>query len=439
MKVFHNAGVEVDTAVDNTTTTYAIGLPPFGDEHCVVSDPKNPQPIVYGADGSDDDITTNIYSETYERTAQTVWHVQTGGKALTSVWLPQSVFQISGAAWEVASKRATPALPHDRTIPPQNIQINGKALGSDNIMYQKLPDNADIDVTPYVAGKDFYTFYVGASKHTLTSYTLHPALTDTNRTRLQVGVGEEVSVYLDPPLTMTFPESPAWYVSGGGIDATTGSTTTFTAASNACFAKVTVNVRDVWLNKNFTVLEPSGIDTVHTYKVSEYTNDFFHVGNSGAGMTIVVYVAPTDVSFYRVTMEEVGEDATNVWGYYTNNPPYDPYGNISHKGSTTPSNANGHGKGDDPFQVFSDNSWQHGAGILSWDNCAMGNFSPNPPDYPLWSSGGFTWNIPGAWKIGNGAWKTNMTPWNQTFTMQADGTVTIEKFGLSVTRSPSSP
>ncbi|MEI7534033.1 MAG: hypothetical protein WCK57_06640, partial [Verrucomicrobiae bacterium] len=361
-------------------------------------------------------------SETYERTAQTVWHVQTGGKALTSVWLPQSVFQISGAAWEVASKRATPALPHDRTIPPQNIQINGKALGSDNIMYQKLPDNADIDVTPYVAGKDFYTFYVGASKHTLTSYTLHPALTDTNRTRLQVGVGEEVSVYLDPPLTMTFPESPAWYVSGGGIDATTGSTTTFTAASNACFAKVTVNVRDVWLNKNFTVLEPSGVD--HADVTNTDLKPFIS-GQVGAGMHLHPYMAPTSVSFYRVQCEEVGEDATNVTGYFTNNPPFTTDW-LSHRGSTAPVYSDGkhHGKGDDWFQIQENNLWQEG-----WDNANAG-----PLTYSPLQNGGFTWDIPGKWKIDSGPTNNIANGWDQKFTIDSSGTMTITKFGHTVTR-----
>ncbi|MEI7534037.1 MAG: hypothetical protein WCK57_06660 [Verrucomicrobiae bacterium] len=166
MKVFHNAGVEVDTANDNTTTTYAIGLPPFGDEHCVVSDPKNPQPIVYGADGSDDDITTNIYSETYERTAQTVWHVQTGGKAIPR---RQNLWRFTGSAWKIADKRAVPpfagAAMQEITNKTQIVLKDLGNLKADGNLWLTLPDDVEKDITPQVANLPFYTFSVGGRKY----------------------------------------------------------------------------------------------------------------------------------------------------------------------------------------------------------------------------------------------------------------------------------
>jgi len=407
-------GVETDTANDRTVTSSQIGLPLFGNEHCNVKDPKNPAPVVYD-DPWDDDIETNTYSETYTRTADTTWHLKTGGRGLPGLSVPQAVFQFSGYAWEVLNKRATPPLPADRGIPPQNITINGKALGSDNMMYQKLTDNIDIDVTPQVPGKDFYTFYVGMSRHTLTSYTLHPALTDPYRGRTQVGVGEEVSVYLDPPLGMTFPENPTWYVSGGGIDGTTGSATTYTAASNACSATVTVQVRDVQLEKTFTVKEPSGYDAKHTHITSTFTNAF-PSGVVAAKMHLNVYVAPTDVSFYRLMCVEVGEDATNTWGCFNaSNTP-------SHKGGP------GQGKGDEWFKIYEDNSWEHGVQGRDWDTCAL-----QWNDYP----GGFTWPIPAKWRIeyDGGTEHTNIHFSDQVFSIDTNGTVTIQKFGTNVTRT----
>ena len=126
----------------------------------------------------------------------------------------------------------------------------------------------------------------------------------------------------------------------------------FTAPSNAANVTVTASFFGVneSLKTKFKVFEPSGIDTNHTYKVYDYTNAstapfLFGQGNSGAGMYIRVYVAPTYVSFYQVTMEEVGEDATNVTGYYTNSIWTTDI--LSHRGDTTPY---GQGKGDDCYQ-----------------------------------------------------------------------------------------
>jgi hypothetical protein len=175
-----NSGVEVDTNNDGTTSTFTIGLPLFGNEHCKVKDPQNPPATVYGADGSDDDIVTNTYSETYTRTADTTWHVQTGGRA---VFHKQNLWQFSGSAWEVLNKRATPPLPHDRAIDPTQIQIMGTNLDANGVLYTILPDGQDLDATPFVAGKDFYTFNVSGQKY-LSYFTVyvqqpHPGTTYT--------------------------------------------------------------------------------------------------------------------------------------------------------------------------------------------------------------------------------------------------------------------
>ena len=151
----------IATANDSTTTTYAIGLPTFGDEHCMVNDPTNPAPTLYGADWWDDDIETNTYSETYERTAQTVWHVQTGGKAVPGLL---NLCQFSGSATEIVNKRGPSA--NDKPIPYDQIAIGGMGnLLTNGIRYNLLPNDKDFDITPTVIGKDYYTFSVGGQKY----------------------------------------------------------------------------------------------------------------------------------------------------------------------------------------------------------------------------------------------------------------------------------
>ena len=72
---------------------------------------------------------------------------------------------------------------------------------------------------------------------------------------------------------------------------------------------------------------------------------------------------------------------------------------------------------------------------LGYDNAWPADYdwatSPFPPP---WSDGGFTWHVPAKWKID--ASKTNdlAGSWDQVFTLAPDGTVTVTKFGHTVTR-----
>lgn len=52
---------------------------------------------------------------------------------------------------------------------------------------------------------------------------------------------------------------------------------------------------------------------------------------------------------------------------------------------------------------------------------------------PPWSAGSFIWDIPVKWKIGGGP-TNSMNGWSQIFSIDANGTVAVEKFGKSVTR-----
>jgi hypothetical protein len=125
-------------------------------------------------------------------------------------------------------------------------------------------------------------------------------------------------------------------------------------------------------------------------------------------MRLRPYIGPTNVSFYRVQVMEVGEDATAVSGYFTNHTP------PSHIGS-----------GADVWitPIGQDNSWP-----ASYD-WARSTGWPSP-----WSDGGYTWIIAALWRVGNGP-TNSMTGWNQVHTIYANGTMTVTKFGHTVSRT----
>ncbi len=367
--------------------------------------------------------------------ANTTMTLQTGGKGLPGLSAQQNLFCLSANAESYLPPNnqgcGFAGFKDCGSIPVTAIEVAGKNLGEDGKVCFVWPDSITRDVTPLVKGKDFYKFFEMFEKHKFKSYTWHPALTDTKRDRLQVGVGEEVSVYFDPPLSMTFPEDPWWVASAGGIEPDTGSEIKFTAPSNAATANIRVYVRDVYLDKIFTVKEPSGYDKVHTYKVYDYPSSLLSgLGQSGAGMYIRVYVTPTDVSFYRVKCVEVGENATGTTGYYADTYNYtNPPVQLSHSNWGA----------DKWFQIFEDNSWQNNGmnNGTDWDRAYWSGDRPYPDG--TWGNGGsFTWQIPAQWRIDDdlSTVHTNLHFSDQTFILGGDGTMMVLKFGLSAKRSP---
>jgi hypothetical protein len=215
---------------------------------------------------------------------------------------------------------------------------------------------------------------------------------------MTLGVGENVSVYFNPAP----PVGAAWTATAGSLSGG-GSGVVFTAPGTGGGATVTANVRGATFPIDFSVIEPSGVTA--TIRSVEH----FATGVSGAGMFMNVVLQPTTVSFYQVQMEEIGEDASGVTGYYLNHPP---------GGHTTSRGANQwHSIGCDNLIGGSmDHAWWSG-------------------DAPPWSPGGsFTWPIPAIWKVGNGS--THPLPWSdQTSSLGADGTMTVNKLGHSVSRT----
>ena len=99
------------------------------------------------------------------RTADAKWTLETGGKGLPGLSVPQAVFQFTASAESYKEMSVAPAydwpvsvgIRDAGKVDPTQIKVNGKALGSDGMMYQVLSDNITRDVTPKVKGNDYYT------------------------------------------------------------------------------------------------------------------------------------------------------------------------------------------------------------------------------------------------------------------------------------------
>ena len=134
-----------------------------GNEHCEVVDTKNTSWQEGGASG-DPIFGGGTSHDSYERSAQTTYHVQTGGRAIPG---RQNLWRFSaGASW-IKDKHATPPFwsTPNQAIDPTQVWIRGQHLDTNGNTYIVLPDGQDLDVTPQVPGLVFYTFGVGGQKY----------------------------------------------------------------------------------------------------------------------------------------------------------------------------------------------------------------------------------------------------------------------------------
>ena len=110
---------------------------------------------------------TNNYSHyDFNRTADTVWHVQTGGKAVPGLL---NLWQFSGSVFVHTNKFAVPPFQglssYEITNKPDIVIGSIGNLFANGVRYNLLPNDADFNITPKVAGKDFYTFSVSGQKY----------------------------------------------------------------------------------------------------------------------------------------------------------------------------------------------------------------------------------------------------------------------------------
>lgn len=294
-------------------------------------------------------------------------------------------------------------------LPSEQIAVGSFGNWDTNgTLYIDLPDNTTIDATPRFNGGGTNstggTAYpataigIGGVAYSLTSRTVASVPLPTSRTT--IGVGEEVDLFFSPGLMI----NASWSCSAGSVLPTNSYHTRFTAPSNATSVTVTMQYLKAKLIKTFNVIVPTGVDHAVTIERQPYS-----LGQAGAGMHIRPYVGPTNVSFYRVQMMEVGQPATGISGYFVTNapPPHDFDAGADHF----------------DIQLGYDNAWPS-----SYDQAKSPVF-PSP-----WSAGQFTWHIPPKWKIGSGPTNDLAGSWDQVFTLGADGTVTVTKFNHTVTR-----
>jgi len=288
-------------------------------------------------------------------------------------------------------------------LPKTRIKIGDiGTLEADGLRFKKLKSGTAVDVTIDVPGVDFFE-YEGSPFATRYDLVKTYECAVGNTASRDVGVGEVVSYKFVQYGTQDggLPQNASpvnWSASAGTVNPAISYSTTYTAPDHAAGDKVTVKMRGQTMEDGFSVLEPTGVD--HTDIVNR---DPYTVGKQGAGMHLQVYMAPTTVSFAHVQFEEVGENASNLSGWFAAN------GAPSHIG---------HGA-DTWFGVDCHNSWADHA----WSDT-----------YDPWISGGYTWDIPAKWRVGNNGTEHSLAGWNQAFSFSSDGTANVSKLGWKVTR-----
>jgi hypothetical protein len=349
--------------------------------------------------------------------ARTDLKLFTGGKAKVA---RKSLIHISASAVEYGRPGGVPWYQTPGTsVAAARIQMFGWWLfGRQNPdpngdLYLALPDNAAKNLNLRVKGAKHYDATVNVIRHDLLHETVCRALTDPNLARTQLGVGEYVNCWFEPG---NFPTNGVWSVSAGGLDMTTGNAVWFTAPSNAANVTVTASVAGTAkFEIKFKIKEPTGYDHAVVLRTVPFYNNGW-----GAEAFLRVLIAPTDVSFSRVEIEEVGMDATNVSGRYAvSTPP--PIGAYTPKQLRHES---------DVFRSIScDNRWNPYA---PYDE--EGDHVRTSMVAPLYA-GGYTWPIPANWRIPGGP-TNSLNSWSpQVVAVDDNGVTRITKFGIWVERT----
>jgi len=289
---------------------------------------------------------------------------------------------------------------------PQEISIGGLGnLDTNGMLFAMLADRTQVSDTPTANPKkpDTGNVWVYGVKYTLVSTCV--ATTPADRARTNIGVGEEVNLTFTPPLVT----NAFWAVSAGSKFPAFANHTRLTAPSNAATVTVTVNVGQATLKRSFNVIEPTKLDHADFVEYYSYTS----TTKAGAGVHLRPYIGPTNVSFYKVQIEEVGENASDVIGYFTVHSPPSHIGNGA----------------DAWISLDYDNHW---LGDYDW---ARSNDWPSPWSSTNFSGGSYTWNIPSKWRVKGLTNEHSMTGWNQVHTLSSNGTMSVSKFGHTVSRT----
>jgi len=233
------------------------------------------------------------------------------------------------------------------------------------------------------------------------------ATVPADRTRKKVGVGEPVTLTLQP--TSLSPVS--WSILGNGtLSATTGNPVTFTAHDRASTPSITATYGSGSCTVNFTVVEPSG-----AMIEQEAGTGIRHTTNTvSCGFKGRPYIQPDDVSFKNIAIRE-GTVAGVASGYLA------------------PKNGEPHGAGTWPGASVGDVVVGKGSKVNGVDTISSGDYTWTP-----YADGIFTWSIPWYFRVGTGAEKQFTTVTHQE-TSDATGKLTIGKGGTTKSAALSDP
>ncbi len=228
----------------------------------------------------------------------------------------------------------------------------------------------------------------------ITSQTACTGPNDPARTT--IGVAEQVTLAV-----CGLPPGDFWWsTTGGSVSPTNENPTLFTAPSNAANPTIAIHFPGGSCDKAFTVLEPTGFSSANVIATNHYPTNA-----AAAGMRQRVIIGPQSVSFNRVEILEIDGPATNVAGWFTNFTATDRY---HHPSGWLFLNCGNH-----------------------WDDLAQMQAPSSPP----WTSGSMQWDIPAAWRVVGTTNTNSMAGWTQYFTINSNGTCSVQKFGHTVTRT----
>jgi hypothetical protein len=223
--------------------------------------------------------------------------------------------------------------------------------------------------------------------------------------RTNLGVAEYVNLNIVPGII-----SADWSSTSGSLTnhIQGRNSVKFEAPHKAGSATVTAKLDDVPVSLfvEFNVIEPTGKKAGRTPE-----NNILSVGEVGISALIEQIILPLSVSFYRLEFRERDGSTTNRTGYFANTNLF-PEAKLFHE------------------------SGEEWVGIRYHNNNAVDlvelygdDMLPKP-----WYDGSFTWEIPNEWRVVGSSETNSFGIYTQAFYIDTNGTVSITKFGATVSR-----
>ena len=240
-----------------------------------------------------------------------------------------------------------------------------------------------------------------------------------NRARTDLGVGEVVNLSVLPSA-----ENVTWSCdSTKGIIVGNGASAVLNVRDVAGSLPISATVEGLSLSKTFAVFIPEGVVRATVFHMPS-----INPGVARACATLNVELGPTNVNFYKIYVMEGICQATGVTGWFAAYP------------SRHPGHDENHGVGgvDSDFHpdMFEDGHWN-----IFRDTIDSGVQVPEGSAWsPYWYNGSMRWDIPSFWWLERDASGNKVThefsaPWTEAFHIDSQGTVSVSKFGLTVSRT----